>query len=287
FSSLSQLRQTVQGFGPDVVHAWGRASLRALLVAGFGGRRIISPCPEPDVKRSWLRLLDGRLLRKAAHVVAFGEVEAARCRLLGARREQLVVVQPAVRAEEGDTAAIPGVAEGTRFILCVGRLLPHKGFLEAIWSVDIVRYVNADLQLLIAGEGPDRPRLEDFLRSLEAVPSVHLLGEVPEGFSLMRRAEGVWAPGRVETGTQIILEAMALGKPVIASRFPRTAELIADGETGLLVSPEDKAQLARQTQKLLADAGLRTQLGEVARRRVQERHRPEALAETCMRLYRG
>jgi glycosyltransferase involved in cell wall biosynthesis len=85
----------------------------------------------------------------------------------------------------------------------------------------------------------------------------------------------------------VILEAMALGKAVVASRFPRSEELITDGETGLLVQAEDKAQLARQTQKLLTDAGLRERLGEAARRRAEERHRPEELAETCVRLYRG
>jgi glycosyltransferase involved in cell wall biosynthesis len=286
FTVLSHLRGLVRSFHPDAVHAWGLSALRAMVVAGFKGRLVISPCPRPDVRRSWLRWIDGRLLGKARHVVALGEVEAERCRLLGVRPDQLVVAAPAVgMGETGEV--VGGIPEGTRFLFCAGRLLPHKGFLDAIWALDILRYVHPDLRLVIAGEGPDRERLERFASHLDATRSLHFLGEVPAVGPLLKRAEVVWSPGRTETGTQVVLEAMALGKAVVASRWPRLAELITDGETGLLAPAEDKALLARQTQRLLTDAGLRQRLGEAARRRVQERHRPQALAETCLRLYRG
>src|SRR5262249_34059191 len=102
---------------------------------------------------------------------------------------------------------------------------------------------------------------------------------------LLARAEAVWCPGRVESGVQTALEAMAAGRPVVASRWPRLAELVRDGATGYLVPPGDKTALAGQTHRLLLDAALRQALGEAARRRAAEHFRADVLAERCARVY--
>jgi glycosyltransferase involved in cell wall biosynthesis len=179
------------------------------------------------------------------------------------------------------------VPEGKRFILCVGRLERNKGFHDAIWAFDILRHVHPDLHLVIVGAGPDRERLERFREYAEMRERVWLPGEVSSVSALMRQAEVVWSPGRVDTGRQVVLEAMAAGKPVVASRFPGLAELITDGETGMLVPAEDQPMLARATHQLLNDPDLRARMGESARRRVREQHRPEVLAECCALMYKG
>jgi glycosyltransferase involved in cell wall biosynthesis len=280
------LRRLVREFAPDVLHTWGLSTLRARAVSGFKGRLVACPCPQPHAKRFWLRWLDRRVLRRADHVVAFGETEAARCRELGLDASKIAIVSPAVRLEDRPATTSP-VPEGTRFILCIGRLEMDKGFHEAIWVHDMLRYVHADLHLVIAGEGPDRERLARFAANAGSAPVVHFLGEVADVFPLLKRAELVWSPGRAETGTQVVLEAMAAGKPVVASRFPRLAELIVEGETGFLVPAEDKPLLGRQTQLLLNDAGIRQRFGEAGRRRVVEHYPPHRLAEQCTLLYKG
>lgn len=284
-AALRGLRRLVQEYRPSAMHVWGWGPLRALPLAGFKGPVIASPCPEAARRWSLPRLFDRWLLRKARHVVACGAVEAERCRALGARPERLAVAPPVVQLPE----AKEDIAEATRCILCVGRLLSRKGFSDAIWALDILRFVHPDLRLAIVGAGPDRPRLEHFAAALDATRSVDFLGAVAEEEreTLLRRALVVWSPGRSETGTQVILEAMALGKPIVASRFARSAELLTDGETGLLVPAEDKAALARQTQQLLTDAALRQRLGAAARHQVRERHQPAAAIEVCSRLYQG
>src|SRR5262249_52305238 len=103
--------------------------------------------------------------------------------------------------------------------------------------------------------------------------------------SLMSKAEVAWVPGRVEGGVQTALEAMAAGRPVVASNWPRLAELVREGETGFLVPPGDKTALARQTQRLLTDAALRRTRGEAARRRAAEPFRADTLAERCASVY--
>src|SRR5207302_1076719 len=133
---LVTLRGLISEYAPDVVHAWGRSAIRLGALSGFKGRLIASPCLPPDFQRSWLRRIDGWLLRRASHVVAFGEVEAERCRKLG-YSGNLLVVRPAVKLEEA-----VGVPRQDRFILCIGRLEPEKGFADAVWAHDILRYVH-------------------------------------------------------------------------------------------------------------------------------------------------
>ncbi len=276
---LVHLRHVVKEFAPDVLHLWGMTPLRSVFLSGFSGRVIVSPCPRHDALRSHWRRLDGWLLRRAHRVLAFGEVEAERCRSHGVAADRLVLVRPAVKIEE------KGTSQKERFILCIGRLEAPKGFLDAIWAHDILRYVHPELRLVIAGGGPERERLRRFAAGLRSLEQVELLGDVPQVGPLLKQAELVWSPGRCETGTQVILEAMAAGKAVIASKFPRLAELVVEGETGFLVPAEDKAALARQTQLLLSDPSLRERMGEEGRRRVEEQYTPEALASACARLY--
>jgi glycosyltransferase involved in cell wall biosynthesis len=198
----------------------------------------------------------------------------------------LATIAPAVSLKEQnrDRANVP---EGQRFILCVGRLERSKGFHDAIWAYDILRYVHPDVHLVIVGEGPERERLEQFRVNANMMESLWLPGELSDVSALMRRAELVWSPGQVDTGRQVVLEAMAAGKPVIASRFPGLAELIVEGETGVLVPAEDQPMLARATHQLLRDPDLRTRMGAAARRRAAEQHRPEVLAECCAVMYKG
>ena len=80
---------------------------------------------------------------------------------------------------------------------------------------------------------------------------------------------------------------MAAGKPVIATRLPALAEIVADGEVGCLVPPGDKTELARQTRFLLNDPDRRRAYGEAGRRRAAEHFSVEQLVRRCAELYEG
>jgi glycosyltransferase involved in cell wall biosynthesis len=285
---LVRLREVVRSFTPAVLHAWRPRALRAAALSGFKGRLVVSPLLRPQDERSWLRWLDARLLRRADLLLAFGETDAARCGRLGGEGPRLVTVNPGVHQRPPPPAAdVPGVPAEGRVVLCVGPLERQRGFQEAIWALDILRYVHPDLYLVLAGEGPDRGRLEAFVAGLRASSGVHFAGRDADVPALMSRAEVVWVPGRVECGMQVVLEAMAVGRPVVASNWPRLAELVREGETGYLVPVEDKTAIARQTQRLLVDTDLRRALGEAARRRAAEHFRADELAERCARVYLG
>jgi glycosyltransferase involved in cell wall biosynthesis len=177
-------------------------------------------------------------------------------------------------------------ADAGRVLLGVGPLIGHKGFRDAVWTFDILHFLYDDLQLVLAGEGPDRPRVEEFARITRTNRRIRFTGPLTDLAALRRRAVLAWVPGRAG-GVQAALEAMAAGLPVVASRTPRLAEVVAHGETGLLAGPGDKADFARQTRSLLEDAARCRALGEAGQRRVAERFAPGPMAEACVRAYGG
>ena len=283
---LTHLRFLVRSFAPQVVHAWGRPSLRAVALSGFRRWLVASPFLGAGGRRSWLHWLDRGLLRRADRVLAFGEAEAGRCAALGVEGNRIVVVPPGIRVQPLPLpATIAGVPQAGRVVLCVGPLEMAKGHYEAVWAFDILRYAHPDLHLVLTGDGPDRPRLEHFAAVQGNAAFVHLLGRQEDIAPLYARAEVVWVPGRVESGVMTALEAMAAGRPVVATNWPRLAELVREGETGFLVPPGNKAALAARTHRLLNEPELRQALGEAGRRRAAEHFRADVLAERCARVY--
>jgi glycosyltransferase involved in cell wall biosynthesis len=171
--------------------------------------------------------------------------------------------------------------------LCIGPVEAYKGFREAVWAMDILRHVDDNLHLVVAGTGSDRPRVMEFARAIGVTDHVHFVGPIADPGLLLGRADVVWVPSLADRGHGAALEAMAAGRPVVASRWPGLAQIVAEGETGHLVEPNNKAALARPTHALLEDAEARRRMGESGRRRVAEHFPPAGLALACARLYDG
>jgi glycosyltransferase involved in cell wall biosynthesis len=280
------LRRRVRSSRPDVVHVWGMTALRALALTGSRPAHRLLVSAALSFAQATNRL-DRWLLRRAEGVIAFGAAEAERYRRLGVPDARITVVAPGmpIAEESVKPAELAGVAANERVLLAVGPIERHKGFREAVWTFDIVRHLYDDVHLVLAGDGADRPRVEQFAQQIGVRAHVHFLGVIAETASLLHRAEVVWVPSLRGGGVCAALEAMAAGRPVIASRLPELAEIIVDGETGCLVEPDNKAALARQTRLLLDDAQRRRRLGEAGRRRVRDHFTVSRLVETCARRY--
>jgi glycosyltransferase involved in cell wall biosynthesis len=104
---------------------------------------------------------------------------------------------------------------------------------------------------------------------------------------LLSQAEVVWVPSHAPAGINAALEAMAVSRPVVASRLPELAEVVSDGETGLLFPSGDKAALARQTRVLLDDPDRRRRMGEAGRERVETFFTMEQLVRCYGAVYSG
>ncbi len=148
------------------------------------------------------------------------------------------------------------LAQG-RVILCGGELTRQSGIKDAIWAADILKFLYDDLCLLIAGDGPERPRLVQFARDIRVSDRVRFLGRRKDLARLVQVADLVWVLGRPAAAPPLVHEALAAGVPLVASDIPVLAALVAHGRSGLLVPPGDTAALARASRILLEDAAAR------------------------------
>jgi glycosyltransferase involved in cell wall biosynthesis len=163
-------------------------------------------------------------------------------------------------------------------------LEPSKGIKDAVWAFHIVGFLYTDLHLVLVGDGPERDRLSRLAGSLFPERIISLPYH-EEYWRTLTQADVVWIPSVKPRGVNVALEAMAAGKPVVASRLPGLMDIVQDGETGVLINAGDQVSLARQTRKLLDDPDRRRQMGEAGRRRVQEHFSLNSLAQAYAKLY--
>jgi glycosyltransferase involved in cell wall biosynthesis len=174
-------------------------------------------------------------------------------------------------------------AEGTPAVVFAGRLSPEKGADTLIDAVGRLPAVRLD----IAGEGPDRRRLEGVARGV-ADGRVRFLGrlEGDEVEALISDALAVVLPSRwYENQPMIVLEAFARGVPVVASDIGGTPELVRHGTDGLLFPPGDAAALADALRVLLDDPARARAMGKAARERALEDFAPDIHLARLHRAY--
>jgi glycosyltransferase involved in cell wall biosynthesis len=273
--ALWRLRGLLQHGGHNLIHVWRLAALRLVgSVSHAALARVVCHAPLPRAgSLSWW---DRELLRRTRCVALADHAERQRWAHQG-----LAAVPWRIVPSAAPTESAAGSESGPpRRIVCAGRLERDRGFREAIWAADVLSYLFADLELLIAGSGPRRPDLQEMIDRL-AVANAYLLGDV-EADDVLAAAPICWVPSRGDCGRQTALEALALGKVVVASDVPSLRELIRDGETGYLVPPGDPVALARRTRALLRDPDRCARLGRAARADVHARF---ALGEAVRRWH--
>ncbi len=156
------------------------------------------------------------------------------------------------------------------YVFAIGRMVKQKGF-----DVLIRAFAEADLQshdLLFAGEGPEHAALCQLAEFVGMKDRVHFLGRTDRSktVALFKGCSFFVLPSRMEPFGIVNLEAMAAGKAIIASRVGGVPEVVLDGETGILVPPEEVAALATALRQLTTDAPLRERLANNGRRRALE-----------------
>ena len=196
------------------------------------------------------------------------------------RADRTVVIPNAVDVRGTPRARVDGPRPR---LIAVGRLRPPKDFgtlLRALASLPADGFDAA-----IVGDGPERPALERELGELGLRERVSLEGERRDVPSLLAGSDVFVLSSHSEGLPVSVLEAMAAGLPVVASAVGGVAELVLDGETGLLVPPADQAALAAALWRLVADAGLRRRLGDAGRARAETLFDLDAFRRAHVELY--
>lgn len=224
---------------------------------------------------------------------AFLLVSAYSARELGAPPERTSIVYGGADPQR----YVPDPAVTRSGVLFVGRLTPHKGVDHLIQAVPLSEQLN-----LVGSTGHD-PRLPErdypkLLRQLARERDVRFLGSVADGeLPVLYRSAAVLALPSVERtcyGRHVqvsellglaVLEAMASGTPVVASRIGGVAEIVQHGVTGYLVTPGDIAELRDRLTQLLSDASLARRMGTAARELALDRFTWQHVAQRCLAAY--
>ena len=161
----------------------------------------------------------------------------------------------------------------------------HRVLLEALSRLHAAVPETA-IKLLIEGNGPLREELEEFARSAGLTENCMFVGDEVNVMNFIAAVDAIVLPSLYgEDFPNVILEAMAMAKPVIASRLSGTPEQVIDGETGLLIEPGDVAGFAAALERLVEDPSLGAKMGQAGRRRFEEHFTAAAAVTRYLPLY--
>ncbi len=162
---------------------------------------------------------------------------------------------------------------------------PEKGFDLLIRAVAQLVSHGLDVGLLIAGEGDERLRLQALIDELGLADRVKLLGYCSDTRGLYQALDAYVLSSLREGLPNVLLEAMALEVPVVATRIAGVPRLIEDGLNGVLVEPGDANGLTAAVRQLAGDASLRSRLGQAGRQTIEERYSFAVRMEKVRRVY--
>jgi glycosyltransferase involved in cell wall biosynthesis len=174
------------------------------------------------------------------------------------------------------------LANDVKIILNVGRLSPVKGLDVLLAAVKKLNQTGVKLALVLAGDGPERKNLEELAAALKISQKVFFVGWQKNVSNYLAAADLFVLPSRREAFGIVILEAQAVGVPVVATALSGPREIIKDGETGFLVAKADAAELAEKIKYAVS-------LSEPDRKKIiasaQQMVREKFSAETMSRNY--
>ena len=261
----------------DLVHTH---LVHADVYGAFGARRLVSTKHNDDPFRTGaFRFVERALARRATRIIAITEslarFQVERVGLPAAKVEVIHYGLDDLPQAWGENPPDP-LSPDARLVLCICRLEPQKGVDVAIRALREI----PGAQLVVLGEGPQRGELEQLARELD-IP-VYLPGRVPDVAAWLRRADLLVHPVRWEGFGLALLEAMLASLPVVATKVSSIPEIVVEGETGLLVPPDDPGALAAAVNRVLADP---SGYGERGRARARSDFSVAEMADRTLAVY--
>jgi glycosyltransferase involved in cell wall biosynthesis len=278
----------------DLVHTWDAdASIFAGVAARAAGVPLITSRRDLGEIYPWYKLwLMNRSDRHARAVVVNAEAIAQRLRMRGVPDGLLVRLTNILDVDEFDRLAADPLPPyvtlpAGRLMVMVARLDPEKDGTTLIAAASVAMAGRPDVHLVVAGDGPERGRLEQQADELGCGSRVHFLGDVTCVPALLRRCDvGVLVPKANEGLSNTLLEYMAAGLPIVATDCGGNKELVEHERNGFITGVGDADAIARAMASLLDDPARRKTMGRWSRERVERCNRPDTVARQYGDLYR-
>jgi glycosyltransferase involved in cell wall biosynthesis len=294
-SAAWRLSRVIRRLQPDILHAHDPHAVAVSSLALSMGTQAVKP------RLVASRRVDFHLARNALSRWKYRQVDLFICASDAIRRMlvadgipktravtvhegiDLARVEAAPRAELHQELWLPHDAP---IVGNVAALVPHKGQRHLVDAVVEVLRHQPDARFVIAGEGELRDSLQHQIKQHRLEKHVILAGFRPDVLSL-HKAFDIFVMSSVTEGLGTsLLDAMACGKPVVATSVGGIPEVVVHGETGFLVPPRDPAALAGAIVQLLSDPQRRRQMGAAGLRRVKEHFTSEVMVRNTLKMYR-
>jgi sugar transferase (PEP-CTERM/EpsH1 system associated) len=263
---------------PDVVHTHGWGTLlEGMLAARLAGVPSVIHGEHGTLQmKTYQRWLQRRAWTSADRVLSVSSRLAERmATTMQVPTERITTIRNGVdlsrfgSSDRGAARSGLGLSNDTLVIGTVGRLVPVKDHATLLEAISLLTKRGVDVTLLVSGDGPLHATLQARVRDLGIEHSVRFLGH-RQDVEVVLAALDVFVLSSVSEGlSNTILEAMASGLPVVATRVGGAEELVVDGETGLLVEPGLPRKMAEALQLLLTNESKRRTMGAAARGRVE------------------
>lgn len=291
------LRRQLKSFKPQIVQAMLFHANIVAAVATLGLRTLCIGGARVKPPQRSRQIIQRIMARRMQHFVCVSKSVQAHCREVEKIPESKLSVIPngidlqsiprsPTRPPWLNTAEAGLLTENSPVLLFVGRLDPQKGILELVKDAG---NLLADLphHLVLIGDGPLRAAINEAALHSGVENRVHIFPWQEEPFAWMHWCELLLLPARYEGMPNVILEAMAIGKPVIAYEVDGTRELIGDStEASLQLAPPENAELLyRQVSDLATNIELRERLGRYNRSRIANHFQLDEQLQKYLDLY--
>jgi glycosyltransferase involved in cell wall biosynthesis len=282
--AVFRARDLIRDIGCDVVHTH---LLRADLFGGAAARWAGTPVILSTIyavgqyrrakRRRTDRLLDAACAILPTHAIAVSEAVKRDCvERLHMNPDRISVIRtgidpPSPTAQEQIAAlrAELGLDAGQRLVLTIARLNYEKGIDTLIEAAAALCQAHPEVRMVVLGEGPDRTELEARIRHRRLEGMIQLAGFRADVWPVVAAADLICIPSKSEGMPNALLEAMAGGKPIVATDVGGIPEVIVPEHNGLLVEPQDAEALSSAMARLIEDPALAQRLGSAARQTVE------------------
>lgn len=290
------IRKRIAEENPDIIHVQDDYIIPAVTRAAIPGIPVVVTMRQgvelnaicsanwpPLVARLYRKrlALNLRAFQKASAVIAVSDTIRDGLKARGIEAETIYNLIPLWEYREP-------TQKTTVDILAPGRITIYKGFATLVRAMALVATWGLDFRLTIAGEGPELDNVKGLIKTQGLGDKVFITGNVD--FTVMadlyRDCDIVVFPTEVpESLGRVSIEAMTMGRPVIASRIGAIPEIVVDGESGLLVPPGNHQDLASAIKRLILDEKMRLAMGRNGRTTIMRKLNRGTIVDRLLKIY--